>query len=198
MTTPTDWREMCTELLDVIDSLPCETNYKGESRCVFPIDEDVVSRARFALNQSEPEGHAMLNWSEERQPCEDCRYNHCVAETPFGKFVISWKGWKEYSPVTVDESPFGDWFECWNSVENAKAACQTEYSRRLAIARFAHPAIEPVPVSERWPEFSDCDHQERVWAWNPVLEHWRLNRLNRSIHTHWLPHHALPLPTNEQ
>ena len=50
------FRTLCAELLDVIDSLPHETNYKNESRCVFPIDEDVVSRARLALNQLEPEG----------------------------------------------------------------------------------------------------------------------------------------------
>ena len=50
-----DYRALCSQLLDVIDNLPCETNYKNESRCVFPIDEEVVSRARLALNQPEPE-----------------------------------------------------------------------------------------------------------------------------------------------
>ena len=53
---------------------------------------------------------------------------------------------------------------------------------------------QPVAVSERWPEFSDCDPQERVWAWNPVLDHWKLSRINRSVHTHWLSAHALPTP----
>lgn len=89
-----------------------------------------------------------LKWSEERQPCEDCRYNHCVAETPFGKFVISWKGWKEYPTVAVDEAPFGDWFECWNSVEDAKAACQAEYSRRLADA-IDSALAQPEPTDDR-------------------------------------------------
>jgi hypothetical protein len=60
-------------------------------------------------------------------------------------------------------------------------------SSRAALA-------QPVPVSERLPEFSHCDHFERVWAWNPVLDHWTLCRLNTSIHTHWLPHWALPMP----
>ena len=57
---------------------------------------------------------------------------------------------------------------------------------------------QPVAVSERWPEFSDCDPQERVWVWNPVLDHWKLSRINRS-YTHWLPANALPIPeaTNE-
>ena len=63
-----------------------------------------------------------------------------------------------------------------------------------ALARYGRPAIEPVPVSERWPEFSDCNSFEEVWAFNPVLDHWKLTRINRSIHTHWLPHWALPVP----
>jgi hypothetical protein len=67
---------------------------------------------------------------------------------------------------------------------------------RSVLTRWGRPAIEPVPVGERWPEFSDCDQQELVWAWNPILDHWKLTRLNRSIHTHWLPHHALPVPSS--
>jgi len=53
---------------------------------------------------------------------------------------------------------------------------------------------QPEPVSERWPEFSDCNPFEAVWAFNPVLDHWKLTRINQTIHTHWLPHWALPMP----
>jgi hypothetical protein len=56
------------------------------------------------------------------------------------------------------------------------------------------PAIEPVPVSERLPGPEDCDLFERVWAFNPVLDHWKVTRINQSIHTHWLPYWALPVP----
>jgi hypothetical protein len=90
---------------------------------------------------AEAQGFAILSWSEERQPCEECRYNHCIAETPFGRFLISWKGWKEHSAVTADETPFGDWFECWNSVEEAKSGCQSEYNRRLALVPL--PQLQP-------------------------------------------------------
>ena len=65
---------------------------------------------------------------------------------------------------------------------------------RAVLARWGNPTPQPVAVSERWPEFSDCDPQERVWAWNPVLDHWKLSRINRSVHTHWLPANALPTP----
>jgi len=90
---------------------------------------------------AEAQGFAILSWSEERQPCEECRYNHCIAETPFGRFLISWKGWKEHSAVTADETPFGDWFECWNSVEEAKSGCQSEYNRRLVLVPL--PQLQP-------------------------------------------------------
>jgi len=62
------------------------------------------------------------------------------------------------------------------------------------FASWARPTPQPVPVSERLPEFSDCDPFEKVWAFNPVLDHWKLTRINRSIHAHWLPANALPTP----
>ena len=57
---------------------------------------------------------------------------------------------------------------------------------------------QPVPVNERWPEFSDCEStDDRVWCWNPFLDHWKLSRIKQGVHTHWLPFHALPLPEQE-
>ena len=68
---------------------------------------------------------------------------------------------------------------------------------RAVLARWGQPAATPIPVAEQWPEFSECDPQERVWAWNPLLEHWKLSRIKPSVHTHWLPANALPLPSND-
>ena len=133
-----------------------------------------------ALSQPEPQGSATLNWSEERQPCEQCRYNHCIAETPFGRFLISWKGWKDYPAVTVDEAPFGEWFECWNSVEKAKSACQAEYNRRLAAAVGSLPS-QPEPQGptdeELWEAYDQMDGAPEDWAWvrdyaSAVLARW--------------------------
>ena len=60
------------------------------------------------------------------------------------------------------------------------------------------PVAQPVPVSERWPEFSDCEStNDRVWCWNRFLDHWKLSRIKQGVHTHWLPAHALPLPQGE-
>jgi hypothetical protein len=81
-------------------------------------------------------GAPLLTWSEERQPCEDCRYNHHLAETPFGRFVIAWKGWKELDAVTVYESPWDDlsWLPICCNPDEAMAACEAEYRRRLLMA----------------------------------------------------------------
>lgn len=70
---------------------------------------------------------------------------------------------------------------------------------RAVLARLGRPPPQPVAVRETWSEFSDCGQQEEVWVWNPVLDHWTLSRINRHVHTHWLPANALLTPeaTNE-
>jgi hypothetical protein len=100
---------------------------------------------------AEPVGEGpILQWTENMPPSEGCRYDHCIAETPFGRFRISWKGWKQFDSPTVDETPWGDWDNAFNSVDEAKAACQKEMDERLA--RWSRPATllqqlsAPVPV----------------------------------------------------
>jgi len=53
MITP-DFRALCAEMLEAFDGLPCETNYKGQSRTVVDIDEDLFARARTALAEPTP------------------------------------------------------------------------------------------------------------------------------------------------
>ena len=84
--------------------------------------------------------------------------------------------------------------ELFTEIDQSGEALSWRLYARATLDRWGRPAPQPVPVSERWPNFSDCDPQERVWAWNPVLDHWKLSRINRSVHTHWLPAHALPTP----
>jgi hypothetical protein len=107
-------------------------------------------------------------------------------------------------PVAV--APYREVADSVVRLEDHSAECleldQPKWSKSIAqAARFLHLYLkvtpQPVAVSERWPEFSDCDPQERVWAWNPVLDHWKLSRINLSVHTHWLPANALPLPAGE-
>lgn len=71
-----------------------------------------------------------LVWSEERSPCEECRYNHVVAETVFGSLTIEWKGWKDYTSYDCDlPFPVNDEFQHINadSLDEAKAKVKAWY-----------------------------------------------------------------------
>ena len=67
---------------------------------------------------------------------------------------------------------------------------------RAILARYGRPAIEPVPVSERLPkmELNELDGQGTCWMFHPVNYHYCLCLPDPSVHTHWLPHWALPVP----
>jgi hypothetical protein len=58
------------------------------------------------------------------------------------------------------------------------------------------PVVMPVAVSERLPEPEDCDLKlQRCWWFYPGFqESWESRSRPREGVTHWLPHHALPLP----
>ena len=94
-----------------------------------------------------------LIWTENLPPNEECRYDHCKADTPFGRFLITWKSWKQCDSPTVDETPWGDFWSAFESIERAKEDCQKEYEKRLrdccaaplAAAQPAPPAA-PAPA----------------------------------------------------
>lgn len=86
-----------------------------------------VNEASPANAESDLERLVMLplEWTENRQPNRECGYNHCIAETPFGRFLLTWKGWKSEPWQDIgmgfDETPWGDvWYDCWDDVEDAK------------------------------------------------------------------------------
>jgi hypothetical protein len=47
------YRTMCADMLEAFDGLPCETNYRGQSRPIVCIDEEPFDRARALLAQPE-------------------------------------------------------------------------------------------------------------------------------------------------
>ena len=88
--------------------------------------------------------------------------------------------------------------------EDRKAA--TIAGLRAILARYARPAIEPVPVSERLPGEGDCDAEGRCWLHGPhLLGHeatWVYGypawaQRFTAVYSHWLPCHALPVPQQE-
>jgi hypothetical protein len=70
---------------------------------------------------------------------------------------------------------------------------------RQLLARWGHPAIEPVPVAERLPGPEDCDKEGCCWWWDYGQDSWSQGMPEYCInrHTHWLPHYALPVPQQE-
>lgn len=43
----------------------------------------------------------MDKWSEKLSPSKEIPYDHVMMETPLGKAVIEWKGWKQHPSYTV-------------------------------------------------------------------------------------------------
>ena len=75
----------------------------------------------------------ILQWTENMPPNESCRYDHFIAETPIGRFLITWECWKEWDSRVVDETPWGDWYAAFDSLGEAKAACQQGMDERIAL-----------------------------------------------------------------
>jgi hypothetical protein len=91
----------------------------------------------------------------------------------------------------------------WEAFKNA-APCGAEQSWLAglrAVACWDRPVIEPVPVAERLPGPEDCDAEGCCWAIGERGNWMCVHVLGRSwsnpIYTHWLPHHALPVPQRE-
>jgi hypothetical protein len=75
-----------------------------------------------------------LAWTDVRKPDDQCHYTHCISETPFGRFLLTWKGWKENIDPVADETPWGEFYNpCAGTVAEAQAACEREYRRRVAL-----------------------------------------------------------------
>jgi len=82
---------------------------------------------------------------------------------------------------------------------------------RAVLARWGnHPALQPISVSERLPGPEDCDREGNVWAWRRFDpengidngDFWCLASCEwlgdeDSGFTHWLPAHALPVPSHD-
>lgn len=74
---------------------------------------------------------APLKWSDPAKPSSECYYDHVIAETPFGRFLITWKSWKDCDAPTIDETPWGDYFGVGADVDDAKTMAEAEYQKRI-------------------------------------------------------------------
>jgi hypothetical protein len=107
-----------------------------------------------------------LEWSETRDPTEEIRYTHVIAETPFGIYSIEWKAWRDNDPPCVYLN--GDYVECCHNLDAAKNAAKTQLEQRILSA------LSPQPVTK--PAMSGGAHQQsfdevvenclRIWFFN--------------------------------
>jgi hypothetical protein len=105
-----------------------------------------------------------------------------------GLAEVFWGRYDQPEPVAPTD---GELYELWNS-EGIEADFQDcrRFARAYA-ARYARPAIHPVPVSERLPGPKDLNGER--WCWWFDGFNWMLDE-PENWYTHWLPHHALPTP----
>ena len=66
-----------------------------------------------------------LIWSKDYPPDNSCRYNHILASTHFGSYLISWKGWKDRPEFSVEFD--GEWLHSFYSLDEAKSYCQSDF-----------------------------------------------------------------------
>ena len=72
-----------------------------------------------------------LNWSTPSPPNEKYHYDHTIAETPFGRFLLTWKGWKDNPGYGFDETPWNEIeYHDWDNVEEAQRWAEQEIYRK--------------------------------------------------------------------
>lgn len=94
--------------------------------------EAIVEWSKRAPAPVTGDGAVHLNWTPQSLPAQECPYNHTTAQTPFGRFLLTWKGWKDDPGYGFDETPWGEVeYHGWNSVEEAQKWAELEMMRRI-------------------------------------------------------------------
>ena len=97
-----------------------------------------------------------LVWSAPRKPNKSIPYDHRIAETPFGRFVLTWKSWKAepWQGVGFDELPWGGvWYQSWETPEEAMKDAEAAWKEKLHSALQASPGAEAAHIPR-----GDVDH----------------------------------------
>jgi hypothetical protein len=163
----TDFRALCAELIeDVCYLIDCV-----DHDCCDPVAlmecREHLSQTRTTLAQPEPEG---------------------VGEV---KELVDWLN-----------ASAREWADLGEYDEGSKCHRAADI-----LTRHARPTIKPVPVAERLPGPEDCDAEGRCWWLTLAVADggrggystfWELTTFKAAVRcaSHWLPHHALPVPTH--
>jgi hypothetical protein len=188
--TPVNWRALCAELLAGADE------YTGMNP--YMRLDNAMKAARAALAQPEPQGPS------------DKELLELMPETMRDEFSYAANVCSDAMGGRVKPGIF----------RVALNTAALEYAHAV-LTRWGRPAIKPVPVSERLPGPEDCDAEGRCWLLTVEDDYpqWRLHSIQGAqpggamiwvpvdndngamvdcfYTSHWLPHHALPVPQQE-
>lgn len=83
-----------------------------------------------------------LTWTEPQAPGPDCPYDNTEAETPFGRYQITWKSWKDYPGFCIEFQ--NDFVTVESTLDDAKEAAQNDFDKRLTATDGATIASEGI------------------------------------------------------
>ena len=181
-----DWRGQCAELVAAWDSSAAEA----------------ANEARAELGQPKPKGPTdeelkTLAWKIYREAQEkDLRGDIAVRVC---RAVLARWGNPQPAPKEPTDEEITDLLSWSTRQKQGQWPTQAHCVVRVALQLWGSPPIEPVPVSERLPGPDDCDADGECWWFDPVGTDgaWYVDTYLGN-YTHWLPHHALPVPTSQE
>lgn len=198
-------RSLCAELYQCVEHI--------DRTCDVPIPCGLLDRARAALSPAPQQGPSVADYCRSEIDVVESCAGFTNESTPVGEAwarIVAAMERTRYGAQAAPQQPSDEELhDCKNQAvgdylrslagTNAAIFSAEQITKaqavglRAVLTRYGAQAA-PVPVAEKWPEFSDCDGDETLWCWHPVNFHWCRCRIDPSAHTHWLPHYALPLP----
>jgi hypothetical protein len=209
------YRTMCADMLEAFDGLPCETNYRGQSRPIVCSDEEPFDRARALLAQPEPEGLSDEEIESEFRAWWNERYGSAYFGAVPLVSVIEWTQHVTARRPTPQPPADGEvgyaLLELRSLVMGLGYAGMYVDAQRLERAadllERQHP--QPVAVSERpWEREGWCDDEGRCWlrrryekdgvTWRLMAPASLFDDVMPIYYAEALPFNALPAPRGPQ
>jgi hypothetical protein len=201
----TDFRALCAELAGCLDDALTFTVQGDTERSM----RQLIARARTTLAQTETPSRLHYCSTHGQQPKNAWGCPECVREMRQQLTQPEPEGVTDRELETTARAAEIQYIEEHGGLTaatpdgiHAQLQAQRLAGLRAVAARYARPAIEPVPVSERLPGPEDCDAEGRCWWFrgdSPIMNaYWDLSKGDSADPvppTAWLPHHSLPVPT---